>query len=116
MLKIIQYLVKVHNLDPLKDPHCTFSSNLFNGQITQKRTNQLSFPEDIKWSPWKVFGLKPPSNPASFDKEREALDAQMRGCLNITSAQKWYAVIFQISAEKSFQAWQKKFPALIEWM
>ena len=35
---------------------------------------------------------------------RVALDARMRGCLNITPAQKWYAVIFQISAEKSFQA------------
>ena len=37
----------------------------------------------------------------------EALEAQKRDCLNITSAQKWHSNIFQISAEKSFQAWQK---------
>ena len=46
----------------------------------------------------------------------EALEAQTWDCLNITSAQKWHSDIFQISAEKSFQAWQKKFSALIEWM
>ena len=39
----------------------------------------------------------------------EALDARMRGCLNITLAQKRHSVIFQISAGKSFQAWQKSF-------
>ena len=37
----------------------------------------------------------------------EALEAQTRDCLNITLAQKWHSNIFQISAEKSFQAWQK---------
>ena len=46
----------------------------------------------------------------------EALEAWRRDCLNITSAQKWPSNIFQIFAEKSFQAWQKKFSALIEWM
>jgi hypothetical protein len=35
---------------------------------------------------------------------RRGPDARMRGCLNIKSAQKWHAVIFQISAEKSFPA------------
>ena len=38
----------------------------------------------------------------------EALEAQTRGCLKITSAQKWHSKIYEISAEKSFQAWQKK--------
>jgi hypothetical protein len=37
----------------------------------------------------------------------EALEAQRQDCLNITLAQKWHSDIFQISAEKSFQAWQK---------
>ena len=46
----------------------------------------------------------------------EALEAWMRDCLNIALTQKWHSIIFQISAEKSFQAWQKKFFALIEWM
>ena len=46
----------------------------------------------------------------------ESLEARARDCLNITLAQKWHSDIFQISAEKSSQAWQKKFPALIEWI
>ena len=46
----------------------------------------------------------------------EALEAWRQDYLNITSAQKWHSYIFQISAEKSFQAWYKGFPALIEWM
>ena len=36
--------------------HCTFSSNLFHGLITQIAINQLSDPENKKCSPWKVFG------------------------------------------------------------
>ena len=35
----------------------------------------------------------------------EALEALRRDNLNITSAQKWHSNIFQILAEKSFQAW-----------
>ena len=46
----------------------------------------------------------------------EALEVRRRDDLNITSAQKWHSNIFKISAEKSFQAWYKAFPALIEWM
>ena len=49
---------------------------------------QLSDPDNKKGSPWK----------------EEALEAWTRDCLNITLA------------EKSFQAWQKKFPELIEKM
>ena len=37
----------------------------------------------------------------------EAIEARRRDCLNITLAQKWHSDIFQISAEKSFQTWQK---------
>ena len=47
--------------------------------------------------------------------EAEALKAGTWDYLNIILAQKWYSNIFQISTEKSFQAWQKKFSALIEW-
>ena len=36
------------------------------------------------------------------------MEARMRGCLNITSAQKWHAVIFQISAEISFPDLKKE--------
>ena len=46
----------------------------------------------------------------------EALEAWTWDYLNITLAQKWHSDIFQISADKSFQALQNKFPALIEWM
>ena len=46
----------------------------------------------------------------------EALEAWIWDYLNITLAQKWHSDIFQISAEKSFQAWKKKFSVLIEWM
>ena len=38
----------------------------------------------------------------------EALETPMRDCLNITLAQKWHSVIFQIYVEKRFQARQKK--------
>ena len=50
--------------------HCTFSSNLFHRQITQKDINQLSDPENKKFSPWKVFGIKPPSNIATFEQKK----------------------------------------------
>ena len=43
--------------------HCAFSSNLFHRQIVQKHIKQLNSPEDIKWSPWKVFGVTPPPIP-----------------------------------------------------
>ena len=59
----------------------------------------------------KLFTLKPLDFWAG-----EALDAWKRGCLNNTLAQKWDSVVFKISAEKSFPAWQKKFPAIIEWI
>ena len=83
--------------------------------ITQEIIDKMSSPQNKKCGPWKIFGIKPPSNPATL-WAGEALNAQIQGCLNITLAQKWYFVIFQISAEKSFLAWQKKFPALIEWI
>ena len=60
-------------------------------------------PRKQKMLPWKSFWNKTTLKPRYF-WAGGALDARMRGCLNITSAQKWYAVIFQISAEKSFQA------------
>ena len=65
-------------------------------------------PRKQKMLPWKSFWNKTTLKPLDF-WAGEALEAWMRGCLNITSAQKWHAVIFQISAEKSFLAWQKSF-------
>jgi hypothetical protein len=50
--------------------HCVFSSNLFHGHIVQKYINQMSPPENKKCSPGKVFGIKPPSNPWTFEQER----------------------------------------------
>ena len=76
--------------------------------ITQEIIDKMSSPQNKKCGPWKIFGIKPPSNPATL-WAGEALNAQIQGCLNITLAQKWYFVIFQISAEKSFLAWQKSF-------
>ena len=69
-------------------PHCAFSSNLFHGQIVQIAILQPSDPENKKCSPWKVFWAG------------EALEAWMRDCLNITSAQNWHFDIFQISQKK----------------
>ena len=40
--------------------HCVFSPNLFHGQITQISIDQMSFPENKKCSPWKVFGINHP--------------------------------------------------------
>ena len=50
--------------------HCAFSSNLFHGQIVQIAILQPSDPRNKKCSPWKVFGRKIPSNPATFEQER----------------------------------------------
>jgi hypothetical protein len=47
--------------------HCAFSSNLFHSQIVQKHIDQMSPPENKKCSPGKVFGIKPPSNLATFE-------------------------------------------------
>ena len=46
---------------------------------------------------------------------REALDASKQGVLDIISAKKWENVVFQISAEKSLLAYNKKGPAQL-WM
>ena len=72
--------------------HCPFLSNLFHGQIAQIYINHLSGYENEKCSPWN-------KTPCYF-WAGEALEARTRGCLNVTSAQKWHSVIFQISAEK----------------
>ena len=69
---------------------------------------QLNGTENKKCSPW--------TSPLKHFGTGEALEAQTWDCLNITLAQKWHSDIFQISTEKSFQAWQKKFSALIEWI
>ena len=50
--------------------HCAFSSNLFHGHIVLKYIEQMSPPENKKCSPGKVFGIKPPSNPWTFEQER----------------------------------------------
>jgi hypothetical protein len=52
------------------DSHCAFSSNLFHGHIVQKYIDELSPPENKKYSPGKVFGIKPPSNLTTFKQER----------------------------------------------
>ena len=47
----------------VKISHCHLSSNLFQGQITQKHIDQMSSPENKKCSPWKVFGINHPQTP-----------------------------------------------------
>jgi hypothetical protein len=96
-LKMIQAIITWH-IDKL-----THTCFLY-VQITQEIINKMSSPQNKKCRPWKVFEIKPPSNPTIF-WAGEALDAQIQGCLNITLAQKWNFVIFQVSAEKSFLAW-----------
>ena len=73
--------------------------------MTQKIKNVAleKFLEEITLKPYNFWAGK-------------ALEARMRDCLNITLTQKWHSDIFQISAEKSFQALSKGFPALIKWM
>ena len=78
--------------------HCAFPSNLFHRQITQKPINQMSSQEDLAHEKFLEWNHPQP------------LNAQTRGCLNITLKQQWHFVIFQISAEKSLPAWQKKNP------
>ena len=42
--------------------HCSFSSNSFHGQITQKAVHQISDPENKKCSHWNFFGTNHPQN------------------------------------------------------
>ena len=76
--------------------------------MIQKHIDQLNAPENKKCSPWIFFEKKNTLKPLNL-WAGEVLDARRRGCLNITLAQKWNTVIFQISAEKSSTAWQKIF-------
>ena len=80
-----------------------FSSNLFYGlkYISTIWVNQLT-----KNAALESFSEQKPLKYGHF-WQREAPEAQTWGCLNITLAQKWHPGIFQISAEKSFSAWQK---------
>ena len=64
----------------------------------------MSPPEDIKFSPWKVFGKKHTLK-SRIIWAGEALDDWTRGYLNITF----------LSAEKKILVWKNKFSALIEW-
>ena len=65
--------------------------------------------------PWKSFWNKTILKPRYF-WAGEALHAQTRGYINIALAQNWNSVIFQISAEKSFLAWQAKVFSCTYWM
>ena len=52
------------------ESHCAFSSKLVYGHIVQKYIDQMSPTENKECSPGKVFGIKPPSNLATFEQER----------------------------------------------
>ena len=82
----------VFSTDSFTNSHTAFSSNFFHGQIAQIYIDHLSGYENEKCSPWN-------KTPCYF-WAGEALEARTQGCLNVTSAQKWHSVIFQISAEK----------------
>ena len=58
----------------------------------------------------------PETKNVALEKFLEQKHPQTPQTLKITMAQKWHPVLFQISAEKSFPAWQKKFSELIEWI
>ena len=86
--------------------HCTFSSNLFHGQIAQIYIDHLSGHENNKCSPWKVdeeITLKP-----CYFWAGEDLESRTRGCLNITSAQIWRSGIFSNFCRKKFLGLTKK--------
>ena len=70
------------------DSHCAFSSNLFHGQTTQiiHRPSELSR-KDKKISHLKFFWNKTTLRPLIFSSGEEQ-EAQMRGCGDITLAQK----------------------------
>ena len=83
--------------------HCAFSSNLFLKYLLTK-----------KCSPWKVFGVNHPQTPRPLSwRGPRCPEARLS---QHYIGQKWHSYIFQISAEKSSQAWYKGFPDLLnEW-
>ena len=83
-----------------------FFPNLFHGQIIQIYIIHLSSPEEKKCGLQNSWSL-PPCKPRNF-LAGKTLDVRIQGCLDITSAQKWQNVIFQISAEKKFPGLTKK--------
>ena len=92
--------------------HCSVSSNSFHGQITQKAVHQITDPENKKCSHWNFFGTNHPQN-LRFLSRRGPRSLDMRLSQHYIGPKMTFD-IFQISAEKSFQAWKKKFSVLIE--
>ena len=92
--------------------HCAFSSILFHGQIVQTAILQLSDPGNKKCSPWKVFTINHPQTPRLLSR-RGPRSQETRLSQHYIS-QKMTFQNFNISAEKSFQAWYNGFPALIK--
>ena len=82
--------------------HCAFSSNLFHGQITQKAIHQLRDPEKEKNVAFEKFLEQTTLKLCKF-WAGEALEAQTRNCLNITTPwnKAWIPQIFERSG--SFQ-------------
>ena len=72
--------------------------------ILFKNTSTKWVPQKTKNVVLKKFLEQTTLKPCNF-WAGEALEAQRRDYLNITSAQKWHSDIFQISVDKSFQAW-----------
>ena len=60
------------------DSHCTFSTNLFHGQITQKLIDQLIEPENKECSPWIVFEINhPQTGPLLIRRSPRGLDTRL---------------------------------------
>ena len=100
-----QFSICLTNHNSSLGSHCAFSSNLFQGQITQISIDQMNSPENKNVALEKFLDqttLKPSNFWAG-----ETLAARTLGFLNIILAQKWHSVIFQLSTEKSFPALQK---------
>ena len=87
--------------------HCAFSSNLFHCHIVQKYIHQMSPPENKKCRTGKVFGMKPPSNLATFEQERP----QMPGCEAVSTLHqpKMTCCNFSNFCRKKFPGLTKKF-------
>ena len=76
--------------------------------MTKNSTIWVLWPEDIKCSPWKVFGNRPPSYTASFELERSYMPAH-ETVLTLHRPKNSILSFSKFSAEKSLLAWQKNF-------
>ena len=70
MLWLSLYLTLYNKCHPQHTHTALFLQICFTGILFKKYIDQMSPPENKKCSPGKVFAIKPPSNPWTFEQER----------------------------------------------